>query len=198
MIKISVSQLATLDRCEKCFWLAATGHIKQSVQTLPGYFNILIQNELKNNNNTPSWLNTENGTLVHLNPNQKRFKTNYKHLSVVGVVDDFLQIAENTCALVRYKTLPFSEIRVKNELNILGWVCQVNDIDVTEAYIFAFTPIRFHSELCSLEFDVSKSVVEIATNHVPALLDKANEIIKSEVPPKPSSKCQRCGWSKEE
>ena len=204
-MKISVSDIKLVERCERCFWLLTKG-VKQPM-VFPSVLNAMdklvkrdVATKVSMGKTLGRW---DPGTeLVGLD---KRLETIYscinKNIHVVGVLDELLKVPGGY-KVVDYKTSAKSYENGRAnfwygvQISAYAFLCEENGYTpVVGGELVFYSPKTIVSE--SAEFDVVPVPVTVDIQHVKDLLDRAYEISVMSTPPAPSPQCDYCKFAGE-
>ena len=223
-IKISRSGLRLFMECPRCFWLDLHHKIKRPPgypYTLSAAVDYMVKREFdgyrRNGELPPVLVNAGiNGAKLYNGDNFSDWRNNFKGVSffdenlnaiLYGAVDDILEFADGSLAVVDYKSSGSKEIAIysdyQKQMDVYNWILKQNAYEMYPEAFFVFYQVQkdeggFNNVL---RFKEQVKPVKVNTEWVGPAFEAAVELARQDSPPSSveavkAGHCDHCHYVK--
>ena len=209
--------LATEDFCPRCFWIERHAKGLPYQMGFPGIFSSIdaytknvVERFFQKNSRLPSWLKDVGDVKAIISIKPSEFKLTRGDITLTGIPDLIMQRHDGSYVIVDYKTAKYTGNQDKLmpiyqiQLNGYAYIAEsVGYKPVKDLYLVYFEPpyketyeliTDGHTNGDGFEMPFKPKVHKIKkdSKEIDLLLDKANELYKSESIPKGLQGCKDC------
>ncbi len=203
-VRLSVGNLAAVERCARCFWLNYHGHGPPE-KPFPGVVQ-LLDSVIKDYTRRyfgkgalPPWLKGLQGTLLEVRA-QLEATDPESGVTLTGRLDDLLKEPGGAHRVIDYKSgrpgLEKAQRYYQHQMDGYAYLAEASGYKpVKDAVLVFFEPVKGEAlDRGQVEFRITPQPLWTNPKRVPALLLQAREILERKEPPRAGPECEWCGW----
>jgi len=199
-MKISVTDLALVSECKRCFWYAVRGVKRPQIfPSILKSLDELIKLDVTRRTRNRERLSFTQGGVVVTGVN-KRMMLAHSGGTLVGVIDELVKFRDGY-KVIDYKVSANAYTREKADhyygvqMSAYALLCEENGYEpVTRADLVFYVPVEMVSGVVTFEIVVVPMTITI--HRVETLLQNAREIGMMSTPPEDGGDCKWCRYVK--